>query len=338
MNVLGNFFQEAKLVDWVQTKHFNNPEMTVCEMEYAAAVPKCLLYYAGQVAIDKEVIIIPINQENAYYAQNLICSLEANGITNIVFWSLDLVTHESFLERHVFSIYLTGFPPIMDSIKKNGPEKLTYSHYKPQIIMMLLEAGFNVWFLSPDSIAMADFRPDVVKDMAVDVFFSIRTSTPAKKQLLPIIPHTPDTIVPSGGVLYFRNSVRSVEFVQMYIDMLHISNSIDDEQALRRVIGNTRRIHVLKHDQLAPPASSQSSIVVKMLNPILFCNGHMLFDKVPLPDKFGMPDFVHLGRVSTPKMSLSEWGLWFMTDDNRCEWLDPTAKFEAKLELKARRI
>jgi Nucleotide-diphospho-sugar transferase len=234
MNILGELYDEKKLIEWIQTKHFNNPPNEECNMEDASVLPKCLSKYINEVAVDNEIIVIPMNKGFMPFALNLICSLKNFDMTNIVYWSLDHATHDALLKKGKLSIFFAGFPTEEDVLKPDDKYFTKMIRFKPKLLAMLLQTGVNVWYMDADQVALTDFRQLVVNDHEADVFVATDLKLGAK---VSVKPHT--------STIYLRNSAVSKDFVKRLGEALLVSKSYDDLRALRWMVADTEKFDLI---------------------------------------------------------------------------------------------
>eukprot|EP00842_Homolaphlyctis_polyrhiza_P003002 jgi/Hompol1/3702/HPOL_000837-RA len=360
INVLGNEFQEAKLLKWIEDNHMNAPQITAnssCTIEDASVRIDCLREFASKIAINNEIVVIPVNRAFLTLAANLRCSMTRAGIKNLIYWSLDIEVHESLISRGTLSIFLPGFPSITEAQKPRTAYFTRMMRYKPYLIERFLLAGFNVWCLDADTVVLdPDFRTTIVNDRTADIFVSIETPH--------FVMNPNEKILISTGIMYLRNTPRSRAFITHVIEMMGKSMLFDDQDAVRKVVGDNRLVKVL-YDRLAVPSTDiyvdkedtgqilgqddtndnnprtnsnsndstmnsndndningpihDTRIRVKYLDQIEYISGLLLFDRTEeIPKLFDKFKLVHSKPLENPMVSLSEWGLWYLDNSGNC--------------------
>lgn len=331
LNILGGLYEEKKLIEWIQTHHFNSPLHTECTLDDASVVASCLKLYTDKVAKDGEIIVIPTNKGFINTANNLVCSLNHFGIKHIIYWALDHATHDSLLKQGHVSILFPGFPTEEDSVLANDKFFTKMMRYKPRLLRMLLKAGHSVWYLDADAIALSDFTTVVRNDTDANVFVSLHG------------------IKPATSVMYFRQSTDAVEFVERMELGLKISGSYDDEKALRWMMRDTAHIEFITpyntsalplknntHIPDFPIEKRQLSVIkVKALDPDLFPSD-LFVDNVPVSATIGIPLLIHSPDLTNVEVVLQEWGLWYMSS-GECKWTDSVDSVLAKIGKKVRK-
>lgn len=234
MNILGELFDERKLVSWIKDSHFNMPEHSICTLEDASVMDQCLSFFAKDVAINNEVIIIPTNIGYEDITNNLLCSLSHFQIKNILYWSLDHLTHDKLLKKGLLSVFFPGFPTVEDMLEPDDKLFTKVFRYKPRLISNLLKLGFDVWYLDADTVALEDFRPHATLDYSADIFITLDEKYIPKRETKPLT-----------STMYFRNSETSVEFVRRWVNALDITQSFDDLRALKWLLKDTKKHQIL---------------------------------------------------------------------------------------------
>jgi hypothetical protein len=108
-NVLGDFFGETKLLEWVKTNHFQMKKNAPCLREQLGFRDECLRELGSTVSESDDLIMIPVNKEFLPIAENLRCSLLRLGISNIMFWALDIEAHDTLVQAGHLSFFIPGF-------------------------------------------------------------------------------------------------------------------------------------------------------------------------------------------------------------------------------------
>jgi hypothetical protein len=111
-NVMGNMFEESKLVEWIENHHYKDEWDKQCRMELISVRPECLKRYVDQIQYKNTVIVIPINSK--FPIENLKCALKRLEIKNVIWWALDLDMYELLLENQEMVINVPGLNPMPD--------------------------------------------------------------------------------------------------------------------------------------------------------------------------------------------------------------------------------
>ena len=356
MNVFGDRLGESQLVDWIAKYHRKSPPITECLMEHASVLISCLKIYGSQIAQNNDLIILPVNEAFITKAANLRCSLSRVGLRNVVYWALDLGVHDRLLAKGKLSIYLPGSQPDQNVYKPGDPWFIKMMHQKPRIIKMILEAGFNAWFMDADNIVIRNFANIVHHYTDASVFLGLRNT----KHLLEGMPFNIST-----GIMYFRSNVDSITFLNHVEKKLDVSNLVDDQQAIQKVIDGSHLVNIkwksssvnqleeesdtidiseeakLLHEQdklvSKRDLNITNPICVRLLDQYLFIDGYLLFDHYDeIPHGYYSTHVVHLQHRKTPDYVLQEWGLYFMDEKGTCSQnIDPEALLYQKLASKA---
>ncbi|KAI8925915.1 core-2/I-branching enzyme-domain-containing protein [Entophlyctis helioformis] len=231
LNVFGDFFAEGELLAWINANHMVTPAVPgPCRIEDASVRIECLKEYGSKFADNGELVLLPVNRAFLMTAANMRCSLTLAGIRNIVYWSLDLDVHETLLKKGRLSIFLAGFPSTNEAQKPRTAYFTRMMRFKPKVIKMLLDAGFHVWFMDADTIALTDFRRDVVDDRSADVFVALDNP----RRVVLDLERTPPAA--SAGIMYFRQGDPARRLVDEVLTMQAQSTLLDDQDALRKVL------------------------------------------------------------------------------------------------------
>ena len=108
-NVLGDFFGETKLLEWIRINHLEFHKSAPCHKDQLGFREECLRELILPIAESNTVVMIPVNRDFLPIAANLRCSLHRLGITNIMHWSLDIQAHDSLLEGGKFKPFWCYF-------------------------------------------------------------------------------------------------------------------------------------------------------------------------------------------------------------------------------------
>jgi hypothetical protein len=240
---------------------------------------------------------------------NLRCSLIAQNITNIVYWSLDQHTHDHFLNLDFLSIFLPGFPSVAYSVSQESDEWRLMMKHKPTIISMLLELGLNVWFLDTDVVVIKDFREKTVLDSAANIY----TSVYGNQRM---------GYIPTCAIMYFRYADESVRFLSEWISLIGKHPSTSEIIAFL-ALSKQDNFNMVSFSDSFPIADK---INIKQLNPSDILSGKPLFDKQEYLDVYYTPQLVHatpiedtLDKESREKwiVMLIKWGLWFVGENKK---------------------
>jgi hypothetical protein len=109
LNVLGDFFGETNLLEWIKENHLTVNKGSLCYKDQIGYRPECLRETLSLIAEGKSIILVPIDSKFLDIAENLRCSLKLIGISNIVFWALDVKAHEYLTSKNYFSYFISGF-------------------------------------------------------------------------------------------------------------------------------------------------------------------------------------------------------------------------------------
>ncbi|KAJ1344756.1 hypothetical protein BSLG_000277 [Batrachochytrium salamandrivorans] len=244
MNVFGTSFEEGRLLEWIDTHHMHSSfsidgneaqDNQPCKIEDASVRIACLKEFGDKFSVNNELVIVAVNRAFLVHAANLRCSLVHSGINNLVYWSLDIEVHESLISKGRLSIFLAGFPSTSERQDPSKPYFVKMMRYKPKVLAMFLEAGFNVWYMDADSVSLQDFRPEIVADESVHVHVALGNE---KRIDINLAGEDADVPLASAGIMYLRNHPSSKLFIQHVLDMQTQSMLLSDQDAMRKVIAN----------------------------------------------------------------------------------------------------
>ncbi|KAI8896370.1 nucleotide-diphospho-sugar transferase-domain-containing protein [Globomyces pollinis-pini] len=238
-NAYGDFFGETKLMEWIQTNHLDLSSGSSCQRDQLGYRDECIREIVSSVADGNELVVVPVNKAFLEIAANLRCSLHRVGIDSVLHWAMDVEAHDTLIAEGYTSYFVPD--------AKNSPGRHHYQdkeftdmlRTKPLVLQKLIDAGFNVWMLDADTIAMRDFRiksKDYVKDpFNVDIILSIANTEP--------VPATYDVVQPpsaSTGMMYLRSTEGTREFLNDVARRLELDLLLDDQDAVRQFISQSK--------------------------------------------------------------------------------------------------
>lgn len=310
-NVLGNVFQEEKLLNWIEKYHYNT-STEKCTIEDISVNKHCLRTLASSITKDNHLIIAPVNRPFLVAAANLGCSLKSLEKQNIIFWSLDLSIHQALLSVGRLTIFLPGFPNIDDKFQPGDQSYYTVLKYKPVIMRYILEAGFNLTFIDTDSIITFDFFSLLSKDM--DIFFSGAASKNEKEKL-----------EISASFIHLRNNNQTLNFVKDMEDAINFYPSQNLEWVLTGLIQNVT-VNVPNGFEMVYPditralhlgSNNQKNLKIEILDPKNYIDWQSdLFNDQEA--KFENVRLIRYGKFKNVQSILKNAGLWYVSDSGKC--------------------
>ncbi|KAJ3358871.1 hypothetical protein HDU91_005092 [Kappamyces sp. JEL0680] len=332
LNSMGNMFLEQKLIAWIKEKHMHQGSTgknTKCTVEQMSVRIECIQEIAGPIAFRNSLIVIPVNLPYLEIALNLACSLARLQIKNVIFWALDLDVYETLLDRGKLAVLLPGLNPMSELQKSKSEPLQNVLRSKPRLLELFLNAGFSVWMMDADMVALQDFRD--IQDLGTDIFISYANGEHIKYKTKPVA---------SSALVYYRNGPKSLKFVKDMQHELDISSNLDDEDALRRVIARTGHSELLAsdHSRLFPRADIRAeeldvgdaaTIRVRYLDAIRFTTATIFIDHPSIiPHGFTGFYTLHWNGKATKK-ELLKYDLWLVDDEGLCviDAPDPKPKF-----------
>ncbi|KAJ3275516.1 hypothetical protein HDV01_000343 [Terramyces sp. JEL0728] len=345
-NALGDFFGETKLVDWVKDNHLNmnsNTNTAACRIEHLGYRDECIYEIVSQ--LDKvEIILVPVNRPFFDTAMNLRCSLERFGIKNVLFWSLDIETHEKITEEGKLSFYVAEDDDIPDRKYAGEPGFNRLLKKKPYVIRKLISSGFNVWYLDADTVVLRDFRiraKEYTKLYSSDMILSIGDSNYVQStESL----ETPPSV--NAGIMYFTNSLVVQKFLDKIISKLSSQPEFSDQQAIQSAIETSNIIYTgigvkPKHSEYPEAVSNatiqqrdakaekpgllynmfsftkDSKVRVHFFDHLEFINGpyYNSITELPSPSPFRI---IHFSGVKNPEAEIKNKQLWLLNERGKC--------------------
>ncbi|KAJ3318790.1 hypothetical protein HDV06_007041 [Boothiomyces sp. JEL0866] len=345
-NALGDFFGETKLVDWIRDNHLDmnsDSHAAACRIEHLGYRDECIYEIVSQ--LDKnEIILVPVNRPFYEAAMNLRCSMESFGIHNVLFWSLDIETHEKITEEGYLSFYVAEDDDIPDRKYPEDPEFNLLLKKKPYVIRKLISSGFNVWYLDADTVVLRDFRlraKEYIKVHKADIILSIGNSEH--------VPSTDSLEIPpkvNAGIMYFTNSLVVQKFLERVNSKLNSQNHLNDQQAIQSAIEKSNIVYTgigvkAKHEEYPETSTNisriqkdirtensgllynmlsftaESKVKVHFFDHTEFINGpyyHSLQD-IPSPSPFKI---IHFSGTKNPEMEMKSKKLWLLNDRGKC--------------------
>ncbi|KAI8894641.1 core-2/I-branching enzyme-domain-containing protein [Globomyces pollinis-pini] len=327
MNTQGNIYEEKKLLKWIEDYHFKDLVPGACTIEQMSVRIECLKEFGDIIAVNNQLIIVPLNTPFSITTRNLICSLERLGIFNVLYWALDIPSYESLLTLNKPVIMLPGLNPMGD-LQPGRTQQLVYMmRSKPKLIEMVLKAGFSTWFLDADIVALKDFRD--ITDPSADIFIGLDNTD----HLIGLPP------VPSSGIMYFKQSKQSLKFLELIQNEMILSSLLDDQDALRRVVKHKsvkallpdmnvlyttkqKRTDLMTETLLQPHTTTtfpESLLNVRYLDVFSFISGKVFIDSPnKIPKKFINYFLIHTHTPSNNQAILEGFGLWFVDMTGTC--------------------
>ncbi|KAJ3254208.1 hypothetical protein HK103_007453 [Boothiomyces macroporosus] len=313
MNALGTIFGEHKLIEWISENHYIDEKPGKCTLEQISVRIECLKEFGEKIAEKNQLVVVPFNSQYFLTTANLICSFSKLGINNIIYWTLDLDIYESLLAQKKAAILIPGLNPIELAESPKSPDLKRIMRAKPKVIKMILDAGFSVWYLDSDTVALKDFR--FITDNSADVFIALDNGN----HLSNLPP------VPSAGIMHFRQGKASLDFIDMVQQEVDKSSILDDEDAIRRLLSRQTSISVSLPDRklysrdLFSESLDPNSIHVKYLDPFSFMSSK-IFINAPLQIPKDFDDFylIHTHSPSNNQDVLVGYGLWLVDKRGTC--------------------
>ncbi|KAI8912866.1 nucleotide-diphospho-sugar transferase-domain-containing protein [Gorgonomyces haynaldii] len=321
-NSVGSYFGENKMVDWIEINHMQLTKAAPCRKEQLGFRDECIRELVLPTAENDDIILIALNSAYLKMASNLRCSLAKLGMKNVIHWALDEHAHETLMEEQLVSYFAPLVKGSQKKVPADDPQMVQIMRNKPIILRKLLNAGFNVWYLDADTVALGDFRKKqriYTKLYQADVLFSQSAPTPISPARLllqaPLI---------NAGIAYFSANSKTVDFLSDVISLLEADRRLTDQDAFQMII-NQRTIWTgigsTGEDEYSENSSEDESdqdtaserCRVHFLDSQEFPNGQLYFDHPNLLTK--EIKIVHSKAPATQE-KLSEHQLWFLDKDS----------------------
>jgi hypothetical protein len=353
-NSLGNHYGETKLLEWIRQKHLDVSERAACHREQLGYRDECLREIVSTVADQNEVILIPVNTALYAVAMNLVCSLTRVDINNVVFWSLDIEVHERLVNEGHMSYVLPNLQGSPNRMASKDKELVNLLRSKPVVLQKFVNAGFNVWYLDADMVVMREFRSKAdeykKEPFKADIILSVANAEN--------IPPTLDVHqIPStnAGIMYFRTTEKSKQFLEDTIKELENNEEQDDQDALRVLVNKSKKIQWTgigtraisegypdgkgEADVKGPEKEEPKGTIVDQLSDFFsftkvdpnayvrihffdqyeFINGQIYFRHPELiPRDFNSYRIIHANGESEPEQRFRERKLWYLDSNGVC--------------------
>jgi Nucleotide-diphospho-sugar transferase len=236
-NLYGTYFGEDKLAIWVKQKHLDQSILKPCLVGELGSRDECLRELAAETAFNNGLILIPVGSKFIPMVANLRCSLTRQGIANIIFWSFEASVHKQVMAQGLLSYYDPAYEvtPPPEKFHQQDPQFVKIMRHKPTILLKLLNAGFDAWYIDADVVATRDFRlrssdytnPPFDADVILTVSEAMLI-TPTKAVLKPPSP--------DSGIMFFRSTEKSKMFLENVEDRIAASFALDEDLALSQAV------------------------------------------------------------------------------------------------------
>jgi hypothetical protein len=250
-----------------------------------------------------------VNRKYLVAAANLACSLRSIGKQNIIFWSLDLSIHQALLSVGSLSIFLPGFENIEDEFEFGKESYSTILKYTPVIVRYILEAGFDVTLIEPDSIITSYFFRSLSED--VDIFFSGITSLQEEVEV-------------SSSFMHFKNSDKTLLFVK---EMTKFYPAQKLEWVLNGLIRNSQLLEPNGFKIVYPDFSQallfsneikkQGTPKIEILDPTIYVDWKSDGNH-QREAEFEHASLIRYGYSNSMSSKLKVSGLWYVSDLGKC--------------------
>lgn len=236
-NMYGTYFGENKLLAWVKENHLDRSVVKSCLAEELGTRDECIRELAADTAVNNAIILIPVWSKFMDIVANLRCSLTRQGIKNVVFWSFEAAVHKQIMSEGLLSYYNPEYevspPPKL--FHRQDPQFSKIMRHKPTILLKLLNAGYDTWYLDADVVALRDFRlralDYIVSPFNADVILTVSESkliTPTKALVKP-----PG---PDSGIMFFKSTEKSKVFLEDIEQRIANSVNLNEEEALSQAV------------------------------------------------------------------------------------------------------
>jgi uncharacterized protein YneR len=357
-NAYGEIFEEGKLRDWIQANHLDQPSKSACKMADLGTRDECLKELVGPVAEDGEIILIAVNKAMLSVAWNLRCSLLRNNINNVLYWALDAETHNLFLEKGHLSYFIPDSQGSPEKLEPNSVALTRLLRRKAEIILNLVRADFNVWYLDADIVALREFQSRGLEyttgELDADVVLAIGDLHPVPSRISVSSPP-----MPNAGMMYFKNTKNSKKFLDDVISYMKDNPDVDDQSAIRVIVRNGNELQFtgigsntfaesypeegeLAHsgvksangnrseeifpnfveqltDFFSLGASKSNLVKVHFLDQLEFISGQIYFENPEsIPDEFSSYRLIHGNGMENIEKLLREHDLWYLDIEGKC--------------------
>lgn len=314
-NAFGNVFQEQRLVKWIENSHKKSIKNTTCSTERASVDQVCLKTLCDKIAQDNHLIVVPVNSAMILSAANLLCSLKGLKMKNVIFWSMDVLIHDSLLSIGRLSLYLPGFPSLQESVQPGDKDYKSFLIARALILKRLIRLGYHVTLLDADSVVFQDFAN------------SLKPSVDVAIGLLPPSRTNPMTL--TSSFIHLSNSSRSRDFIDTLVE---VSNTYSD-QTFEWMF--QRALQYMSYVKFSVPSGfmfqrkssklrntemlRNTTLSVQLMDPVIVMDGRpFLSPPMHVTTNFSAVSVLHTSRIKPPFLSLRRIGIWFIDDQGEC--------------------
>ena len=362
-NALGEFFGETKLLEWIRVNHLEIDTSRTCYKEQLGYRDECISTIVSTVADKNTVILVPVNEFYMPMAANLRCSLRNLGIRNIVFWSIDIHTHDKLSQEG----YISYFEPTIRGWNghywADSADFVTILRTRAKIILQLLEAGFNVVSLDADTVVRNDFRETFRQLTESGGFADILAGIDEKR----IVAGTSKVVRPPNpntGIMYFRNTSNTKLFLKHVMRRLAYDKTlrfadviaelfaqprfvvwtgiglVNDGNALNKdddtsggsnsIVGQLKSIIGFgKTKGFQARQANDQRIRVHYLDQFSYMSGPLFFEEGEyFPIYHSEYAMIHANGEKQPDESFKSKNLWFLAADSLNLCIEPTTNVE----------
>jgi hypothetical protein len=354
-NALGNHYGETKLLEWIRQKHLDISERAACQRDDLGYRDECLREIVSTIADQNEIILIPVNSALYSVAMNLMCSLIRIDQTNVVFWSLDIEVHERLVNEGYLSFVLPNLRGNPERLQPKQNELTKLLRSKPVVIQKFINAGYDVWYFDADMVVMREFRSkaeEYKKDpFSADIILSV-----ANAEAIPPTLDVHQIPTTNAGIMYFRTTEKSKQFLEDTIKQLESNAKEDDQDALRFLMNHSKAIkwtgvgtravseiypdgktdhkpHDPDQDQSVKSTivdqlsdffsltkvKTASNVRIHFFDQYEFVNGQIFFrHPETIPTNFNSYRIIHASGESDPEQRFKEKELWYLDAEGVC--------------------